>query len=300
MGVVIKSIRSETPSGQTRTRSVATNGLYLIGIQMTGWLFNGATDSNGSFYISPQSNAFFSFNAANDGDRNSLASWMLVRTATASSPSPPVFIPTFDYPCGDFLYVHSNAFGETLEFEIIFYFRDSASEPRGSDVPLVVKHVELTTGVGGHLEEIGRINLLKKSVVRADKAYLCCKIGRLKFSTAVGAILNGFLDVISRPKTSGLALALAPSPLLPRILTIAETSISAPATAGLVILLTAIDLAQIVAQTAAVLAIAGIGAAIGTIVTGEGDDVCFDCVSNQILNQEHKRQRQRVKILRRL
>lgn len=196
--------------------------------------------------------------------------------------------------------VYLQASGNPLVTALLYLSPLASPEPRGSDVNVKASR-PLVKG-GSVLEDIGKVNLLKKSVVRADRAYLCCKTGRLQVVTAAGRIIQGIYDILDSGKIArGSALALVPNPLLPRVITIPETAISSPALAGIIVLLAASDLAAIATQTAALLVLAGVAAGIGTIVgIKEDPDICFDCVSASLLSQDHPRKRERVKINRRL
>lgn len=149
------------------------------------------------------------------------------------------------------------------------------------------------------LTEQAKKRALRKRVIRGDAAVTCCELAHQSARGRIMGVISGLLDRLANPP-SGHSLALQVAPGIGvSVITIEETAaLARPVTGALIILAGADLLIDLASQTATYDTLAIVATAVGELFKEQPS--CADCVLDRALSQGARRQRQRVKILRRL
>lgn len=168
-------------------------------------------------------------------------------------------------------------------------------------------------GLASHLDhvvhnmadsEVELIRELRKRVIRASSAYVCCKSQENRVVGEISRLLTGILALISEGKPDSV-LALAPAPILPGVITTTTTypTISVVAggalAVGSVVLISYAEISGLAQTLGATETLGAIGKAIGQMISNRQSE-CEKCVRKALLSQNNARRYETDRIRRRL
>jgi len=151
--------------------------------------------------------------------------------------------------------------------------------------------------------EVELIRDLRKRVIRASSAYVCCKSNENRVVGEISRLLTGILALISEGDPNS-ALVLAPAPLLPGVLTTtAPPTISVVAggalAVGAVVLISYAEISGLAQTLGATETLGAIGKAIGQMISNRQSE-CEKCVRKALLSQNNARRYETDRVRRRI
>jgi hypothetical protein len=128
-------------------------------------------------------------------------------------------------------------------------------------------------------------------VIRADQAVYCCETNGRVLEQHFRSIMGDLYNALEHPAKSDLLLALSPGVGLvgPRIIPLTEAEFATSLVPGLAVLFTALEVADIAAQTATLQTLSLV-MQVATSVFGPGGS-CEACVRLKALSQENPRKK---------
>lgn len=163
-------------------------------------------------------------------------------------------------------------------------------EPRGSDVP-IRKPLALDPVLNSPIDVA-----LSKRVMKSSAGQQCCRINASIINGEISKGLGGLLDALTKPSGTVLALLAVNNRL--RVITLAEAAATTAVLGEAFVVASAIELATLAKAAAIYETLSVVQTIIGWVFSHI--DTCGICCLARSLPQNHRRQRQRVKILRRL
>lgn len=140
---------------------------------------------------------------------------------------------------------------------------------------------------------------LTKRAIRGDQAALCCENESSRVNGQISRILSELLNALDQASSDpNLALIIAPAPAIQGI-TLRAVPAGGPLALGAIVIASAAQLINWAGTAAAYEMLAVTAQAIGQMFGTRTTD-CYRCVKQRAFSQAAPRQRQTVKILRRV
>lgn len=134
-----------------------------------------------------------------------------------------------------------------------------------------------------------QITELRKRVVRADRALICCRSGEARMLQDVLRITNEVIGAIANASDDN-DLALVPAPALIGLQTrLVAVSAGAPLAVGAIVLASGVQMRSWAEQLGALEALEFFSTAIGA-ATAQRKSSCYECIKKQVLSQSAGRQ----------
>lgn len=148
--------------------------------------------------------------------------------------------------------------------------------------------------------EVARqIRELRKRVVRADRALICCRSGESRMLQDVLRITNEVIGAIANA-TDDNDLALVPAPALIGLQTrLVAVSAGAPLAVGAIVLASGVQMRSWAQQLGALEALEFFSTAIGA-ATAQRKSSCYECIKKQVLSQSADRKYATERLRRRV